>query len=76
LCGPLCEFLRMATNVELDPVLIKEALKLSGKRTKREVIDDALREYVKYRKQKGIIKLFGTIDYDPDYNYKEERRRR
>ena len=66
----------MATNVELDPRLIEEALTLGAKRTKREVIEEALREYVARRKQREILKLFRTIDYDPDYDYKKQRRRK
>ena len=66
----------MATNVELDPRLIEEALTLGAKRTKREVIEEALREYVARRKQREILELFRTIDYDPDYDYKKQRRRK
>lgn len=63
----------MATNVELDNKLIVEALALGGKKTKREVINAALKEYVERRKQKEILKSFGSIDYDSDYDYKRQR---
>ena len=66
----------MATNVEIDPELIQQALRLGGKRTKREVIEEALREYVSRREQQEIVSLFGTIDYDDDYDYKKQRTRR
>jgi metal-responsive CopG/Arc/MetJ family transcriptional regulator len=56
--------------------LIRDALALGGKRTKREVIEEALQEYVLRRKQQEILKLFGTLEYDPDYDYKEQRTRR
>ena len=62
----------MATNVEIDPDLIQQALRLGGKRTKREVIEEALQEYVSRREQQQIVSLFGTIDYD----YKKQRTRR
>jgi len=65
-----------ATNVEIDPELIKAALSLGGKRSKRAVIDEALREYVLRRQQRDIIKLFGSIDYDESYDYKKQRSRR
>ena len=66
----------MATNVEIDPDLIRQALLLGGKRTKREVIEEALQEYVSHREQQQIVSLFGTIDYDDDYDYKKQRARR
>ena len=66
----------MATNVEIDPDLIQQALRLGGKRTKREVIEEALQEYVSRREQQQIVSLFGTIDYDDDYDYKKQRARR
>ena len=65
----------MATNVEIDPDLIQQALLLGGKRTKREVIEEALQEYVSRRKQQQIVSLFGTVDYDDDYDYKRQRAR-
>ena len=39
----------MATNVALDPVLIEEALKVSGLSTKKEAITLALKEFVARR---------------------------
>jgi hypothetical protein len=61
-----------ATNVQLDPELIRDALLLGGKRTKREVIEEALQEYVSRRKQQQLLHLFGTLDYDPEYDYNSE----
>jgi Arc/MetJ family transcription regulator len=76
MCRPLCDITHMATNVEIDPDLIRQALLLGGKRTKREVIEEALQEYVSRREQQQIVSLFGTIDYDDDYDYKKQRARR
>jgi len=76
MCELLCDVLHMATNVEIDPELIQDALALGGKRTKREVIEEALREYVLRRKQQGVLKLFGTVEYDSRYDYKRQRARR
>ena len=76
MCELLCDVLHMATNVEIDPELIQDALALSGKHTKREVIEEALREYVLRRKQQGVLKLFGTVEYDSRYDYKRQRARR
>ena len=64
----------MATNLDLDDRLIQEAQKLGGHRTKKEAVTAALDEYVRRRKQLEILSLFGTVDFDPSYDYKRERR--
>ncbi len=38
-------------------------------------VAEALQEYAQRRKQRRVLKLFGTIDYDPDYDYKAQRAR-
>lgn len=63
----------MATNLDIDNELIQEALKLGGHRTKRAVVEEALQEYVQRRKQLTITELFGTIEYEDDYDYKQQR---
>ena len=66
----------MATNLALDDRLLEEALKIGGKATKKDTVTEALQEYISRRKQARVTDLFGTIDYDPKYNYKKQRRRR
>lgn len=66
----------MATNLALDDKLIEQARAAGGHKTKKEAVTAALAEYVQRRKQLGVIQLFGTIDYDPDYDYKALRRRK
>ena len=66
----------MATNLALDNKLLDEALKVGGRATKKETVTEALQEYIGRRKQARIAELFGTIDYDPKYDYKTQRRRR
>ena len=63
----------MATNLQIDDQLIQEALKLGKHRTKRAVVEAALQEYVQHRKQLNLLELFGTIEYDDDYNSKKQR---
>jgi len=72
----LCNTLHMATNLALDDKLIVEAQRTGKHKTKKEAVNAALAEYVRRRKQLDILKLFGTIDYDPSYDYKAERRRK
>ena len=64
----------MPTNLAIDDGLLEEAQKLGQHRTKRETVNAALDEYVRRRKQQQILSLFGKIDYDRNYHYKQERR--
>lgn len=66
----------MATNLALDDKLIEEAQKLGGHKSKKAAVTAALDEYVRYRKQLDALKLRGSIEYDPDYDYRHHRRRR
>jgi Arc/MetJ family transcription regulator len=65
----------MATNLDIDEKLLEEALRIGGNRTKKATVEQALQEYIQRRKQQKILKLFGKIEYDPSYSYKEQRRR-
>jgi hypothetical protein len=64
----------MPTNLAIDDRLLEEAQKVGGHRTKKETVTVALQEYIKRRKQQEILSLFGTIDYQPGYDYKSERK--
>lgn len=63
----------MATNLQIDDNLIVKAKKLGKHRTKKEAVTRALQEYVRRLEQEKILNLFDTIDYDPDYDYKQQR---
>ena len=65
----------MATNLDIDEKLLEEALRIGGHRTKKATVEQALEEYIQRRKQQKILKLFGKVEYDRSYNYKEQRRR-
>jgi len=64
----------MPTNLAIDDKLIEEARLVGQHRTKKAVVTEALHEYIQRRKQIEIINLFGTIEYESDYNYKERRK--
>ena len=64
----------MATNLALDDTLIETAKKIGHHRTKKAAVTAALEEYIQRHQQTDILQLFGKIDYDIDYNYKEQRR--
>jgi Arc/MetJ family transcription regulator len=64
------------TNLAIDDRLLNEALKIGGKPTKRETVNEALREYIQRRKRLRALEAFGTIAMDPAYDYKRMRRKR
>ena len=73
MCGTMCV---MATNLALDDRLLEEALRIGGRATKKDTVTEALQEYISRRKQARVLELFGSVDYDPKYDYKKQRRRR
>jgi len=64
----------MSTNLAIDDGLIEEAKKLGRHRTKKETVTAALDEYIRRRKQRRILSLFGTVEYERNYDYRRERR--
>lgn len=60
----------MITNIDIDEDLVAEAMKVSGARTKREVVDRALREMVARAKRPRFRDFLGIGDIDPDYDPK------
>ena len=66
----------MATNLAIDDNLLEEARIVGKHATKKAVVNEALAEYVQRRKQAEIINLFHKVDYDPDYDHKEQRKKR
>ena len=60
----------MRTNVVLDDDLINEAIKLSEVKTKKDVINIALREFVATRKRSNLLDLEGKIEFSDNYDHK------
>lgn len=56
----------MRTNIDIDEALMAQTLKLSGAKTKRDAVHEAMREYVRFRRQRDIKKLFGKIEWIGD----------
>ena len=64
----------MRTNIVLNDQLVEEAFRYSENiKTKRELIETALREYVIARKIKDLRDLKGEIEFYENYNYKQMR---
>lgn len=63
----------MATNLHLNDRLVNKAVKLGGHRTRKAAVTQALVMYVNHLEQQKIIPLFGTMDYEADYDHKKQR---
>lgn len=66
----------MATNLDIDPELIEQALAVSGERTKKAAVTRALQEFIARRRQKRVLELLGQLEWDDSFDYKAERARR
>ncbi|MDH5763519.1 MAG: type II toxin-antitoxin system VapB family antitoxin [Nitrospinota bacterium] len=51
------------TNIELDEKLVKEGLKLTRKKTKKDLVNHALQELVSRLKRKKILELEGRVKW-------------
>ena len=56
----------MRTNIEIDDQLMREAMRASGRKTKRDVVEAALRLLVQTKAQADIRRLRGRIDREGD----------
>ncbi len=66
----------MPINVTVDDKLVEQARRLGRHETDTEAVIAALEEYVKRRNRLKIFELFGKVDYYPDYDHRDGRRRR
>jgi Bacterial antitoxin of type II TA system, VapB len=64
----------MQITINLDDALIQDAMSLNPELTIEKAIESALAFYVKQQQRLKIIELFGAIDYEPSYDYKEQRK--
>ncbi len=56
----------MRTNIEIDDDLMNKALKYSKLKTKKEIINEALTDYVKYQKRLNLASLQGKVKWVGD----------
>jgi Arc/MetJ family transcription regulator len=62
----VCTLMCMRTNIEIDDTLMREARRLTGIKTKREMVDLALRELVARHRRLGILELRGRVHWEGD----------
>lgn len=65
----------MRTNIMIDDALMKEALMLSKMKTKRDVVQRALEEFVRNLKKKDLREIRGKVQFATGYDYKKMRSR-
>jgi len=65
----------MATHLQIDDALIVRAVRLGRHKSKRDAVTRALVDYIERLEQQKVLGLFGTVDYDPRYNYNRQRAR-
>ena len=54
------------TNIVLDNQLVESGLKLTGLKTKRQLVDHALRELLRHEKQAKLLELQGKVEWEGD----------
>ena len=74
LCVTNC--VKVATNLDIDQKLLDEALKIGGQKSKKNTVNQALKEFIDKRKQQEILSMFGSVVYEPGYDYKRLRKRK
>ena len=65
----------MPTNLSIDDALLRRAQKLGKHASKRQTVNEALREYVARLLRKEILELAGQLQWDEKYDYKASRSR-
>lgn len=65
----------MRTNIELDDDLVQAAFRYAPVKTKRELVDLALREFVEQHRRMDLRELRGSGGIAPDYDHKTLRER-
>ncbi|MEO6050402.1 MAG: type II toxin-antitoxin system VapB family antitoxin [Pyrinomonadaceae bacterium] len=56
----------MRTNIEIDDKLMRDTLKTTGLKTKREAVDKGLRTLLRLSRQAEVKKLWGKVDWQGD----------
>jgi Arc/MetJ family transcription regulator len=64
----------MRTNIEIDDEVMKEALSRSGLRTKKAVVDEALKLFVRLQRQKDLLALAGKVKWEGDLDQMRQNR--
>ena len=64
----------MRTNIVIDDELLNEAFSVSNAKTKKDLIHEALREFIRLKKRKDLTELAGAVRFHQNYNHKKLRK--
>ena len=64
----------MRTNIDIDDELMREALQATGARTKRAAVEAGLRLLIQTRRQAGLRRLRGKVDWEGDLQKSRQAR--
>jgi Arc/MetJ family transcription regulator len=62
------------TNIEIDDELLQEALRVSGLKTKRAVVEAGLRMLLRSKRQEDILSLVGKVHWEGNLDESRQRR--
>ena len=63
----------MRTNIDIDDALLNEAFSFSNAKTKKDLIHEALSEFIRLKKRKDLTELAGRIRFIKNYDHKKMR---
>lgn len=66
----------MRTNIVIDDKLMQQAMKLSGLKTKKAVVEQGLKRLILMEQKKKLLGLAGKVEFSSDYDYKAMRKMR
>jgi len=66
----------MRTNIVIDGDLLNAAFSVSNAKTKKDLIHEALKEFIRIKKRKDLTELAGSIKFHKNYNHKKLRKLR
>ena len=59
----------LRTNIMIDDALMSKAMDVSGLKTKKEIVEKALEEFIEKRTRKDLSELKGRIQFYEGYDH-------
>jgi Arc/MetJ family transcription regulator len=66
----------MRTTIDIDEELLADAKRLSNGKSKRAIVEEALREFVNAKKREKLIEMIGSREFEIDLTLEDLRRMR
>jgi Arc/MetJ family transcription regulator len=68
------EVYNVRTNIVLDEAMVKKAFRYSGAKSKKELVHQALKEFIDARQRLDLRDLRGKVEFRAGYDYKKLRK--